>query len=152
MHNPSLWQVIGIGIVLGHAVIPNRNIIWLPAPAHLKLRFGDMGKQKPNKASLSFSLTSTIRVVKPSFTNSACLPLTGCVRTTGCSNGGIFRDRLAPALMFLLGFAVFVFRERFTEIMLRTQPAQQLAEGNRERLIGRNTAGPERITAAKVTL
>ena len=36
--------------------------------------------------------------------------------------------------MFLLGFAVFVFRERFTEIMLRTQPAQQLAEGNRERL------------------
>ncbi len=44
MHNPSLWQVIGIGIVLGHAVIPNRNIIWLPAPAHLKLRFSDMGE------------------------------------------------------------------------------------------------------------
>ena len=42
----SLWRVIGIGIVLGHAVIPNRNIIWLPAPAHPKLQFGDMGKQK----------------------------------------------------------------------------------------------------------
>ena len=27
MHNPPLWQVIGIGIVLSHAVIPNRNII-----------------------------------------------------------------------------------------------------------------------------
>ncbi len=46
MHYPPLWQVIRIGIVLSHAVIPNRNIIWLPAPAHLKLRFGDMGKQK----------------------------------------------------------------------------------------------------------
>ncbi len=23
MHNPPLWQVIGIGIVLSHAVIPN---------------------------------------------------------------------------------------------------------------------------------
>lgn len=90
MHNPPLWQVIRIGIVLSHTVIPNRNIIWLPTPTHLKLRFGDMGKQKLNKASLSFSLTSTIRVVKPSFTNSACLPLTGCVRTTGCSNGRFF--------------------------------------------------------------
>ncbi len=66
MHNPPLWQVIRIGIVLSHTVIPNRNIIRLPAPTHLKLRFGDMGKQKKlNKASLSFSLTSTIRVVKP---------------------------------------------------------------------------------------
>ncbi len=46
MHNPPLWQVIRIGIVLSHAVIPNRNIIRLPAPAHLKLRFSDMGKQK----------------------------------------------------------------------------------------------------------
>ncbi len=46
MHNPPLWQVIRIGIVLSHAIIPNRNIIRLLAPAHLKLRFGDMGKQK----------------------------------------------------------------------------------------------------------
>ena len=46
MHNPPLWQVIRIGIVLSHTVIPNRNIIRLPAPTHLKLRFGDMGKQK----------------------------------------------------------------------------------------------------------
>ncbi len=44
MHNPPLWQVIGIGIVLSHAVIPNRNIIRLPAPTHLKLRFSDMGE------------------------------------------------------------------------------------------------------------
>ncbi|STG53185.1 Uncharacterised protein [Escherichia coli] len=27
MHYPPLWQVIRIGIVLGYAVIPNRNII-----------------------------------------------------------------------------------------------------------------------------
>ncbi len=44
MHNPPLWQVIGIGIVLSHAVILNRNIIRLPAPTHLKLRFSDMGE------------------------------------------------------------------------------------------------------------
>ena len=42
--NPPLWQVIRISIVLSHAVIPNRNIIRLPAPAHLKLRFSDMGE------------------------------------------------------------------------------------------------------------
>lgn len=148
MHYPSLWQVIGIGIVLGHAVIPNRNIIWLPAPAHLKLRFGDMGKQKLNKASLSFSLTSTIRVVKPSFTNSACLPLTGCVRTTGCSNGGFSRPPRASVDV----------PPRFCGICIpgtiygnhAPHAAHSAAGGrNRERLIGRNTAGPERITAGR---
>ncbi len=46
MHNPPLWQVIGIGVMLSDTVIPNSDIVGLPAPANLKLRFGDMGEQK----------------------------------------------------------------------------------------------------------
>jgi hypothetical protein len=90
VHNAPLRQVIGVGVVLGDAVIPNRHIVRLPAPAHLKLRFVTWANRKPSSASLSFSVTSTMRVVKPSLTNSACLPVTGWVRTTGCSSGGFF--------------------------------------------------------------
>ena len=51
--------------------------------------------------------------------------------------------------MLSLGFAVIsVFRERFTEIMLRTQPAQQRRKGT-ESLICGNTTGPERIAAGR---
>ncbi|MCY1460209.1 hypothetical protein D9M71_777500 [compost metagenome] len=42
-------------------------------------------------ASLSVSLSSLIRVVKPSLTNSDLRPLTGWVRTTGCDSGGLLR-------------------------------------------------------------
>lgn len=46
MHHPPLRQVIRIGVMLRHTVIPNRHITLLPAPAHLKLRLRDMGEQK----------------------------------------------------------------------------------------------------------
>ena len=46
LHNPSLRQVIRIGVMLRDAVIPDRQIVLLPAPAHLKLGFRDMRKQE----------------------------------------------------------------------------------------------------------
>ncbi|EFW11996.1 hypothetical protein SSYM_1632, partial [Serratia symbiotica str. Tucson] len=32
--------------MLRHAVIPERHVIFLPAPTHLKFRFGNMGEQE----------------------------------------------------------------------------------------------------------
>ncbi len=90
MHDPPLRQIVGVGVMLRHPVIPDSDIVRLPAPAHLKLRFSDMSKQEVQQRCALFSLTSTIRVVKPSLTNSACLPVTGWVRTTGCGGGGCF--------------------------------------------------------------
>jgi len=46
MHNAPLRQIVGVGVVLGDAVIPDGDIVRLPAPAHLKFRLCNMGKQK----------------------------------------------------------------------------------------------------------
>lgn len=46
MHDPPLRQIVGVGVMLGHPVIPDSDIVRLPAPAHLKLRFSDMSKQE----------------------------------------------------------------------------------------------------------
>ncbi len=59
------------------------------------------------------------------------------VRTTGCSNGGFFatasRQRCVPPRFCGICIPGTIYGNH-----ARTQPAQQLAEGNRERLIGRN--------------
>ena len=49
MHNPPLRQIVGVGIVLRDAIIPDRHVILLPAPAHLKLRFGNVREQEPQQ-------------------------------------------------------------------------------------------------------
>ena len=46
MHNAPLRQVIGVGVVLSDAVIPNRHVVRLPAPAHLEVRFSNVSKQE----------------------------------------------------------------------------------------------------------
>ena len=54
MHDAPLRQIIRVGVVLRHAVIPDRHVIFLPAPAHLKLRFGDVSKQEVQQSVALF--------------------------------------------------------------------------------------------------
>ncbi len=135
MHDPPLRQIVGVGVMLRHPVIPDSDIVRLPAPAHLKLRFSDMSKQEVQQRCALFSLTSTIRVVNPSLTNSACLPVTGWVRTTGCSSGGCFatascqRRCSASVLLYLYSRTIC---------------------GNRVRHAGRSAAAGRVLTALPV--
>ena len=56
---------------------------------HVQYRVGNYDDVLPSNSSLSASGMPSIRVVNRRFTNRDCRPLSGCVRTTGCSTGGL---------------------------------------------------------------
>lgn len=129
MHYPPLWQVIRIGIVLSHAVIPNRNIIWLPAPAHLKLRFSDMSKQEVQQRCALF-LTHLDNSRGKAFINEQRLLAGHRVGTHyRMQQRRMLRHRFLPAPMLGFGLVVLILLERFAEIVFGMQAAQQLPEG-----------------------
>ncbi len=46
LHHPALWAVVVDGVVLGHAVVPERHVVLLPAPADGEFRAGGAGEQQ----------------------------------------------------------------------------------------------------------
>lgn len=55
MHNPTLRQIIRIGVMLGNPIIPNSHVILLPTPAHLKFGFRRVSKQESQQSLTFFS-------------------------------------------------------------------------------------------------
>ena len=79
-----LVVVVGDGVVLGGAVVPDRQIARLPVPADGVLQLGDPRLQQVEQRRDSVALRPTNRLTKwPS--SSTRLPVSGCTRTTGCS-------------------------------------------------------------------
>ena len=123
MHNAPLRQVIGVGVVLGDAVIPNSHVVRLPAPAHLKVRFSDVSKQEAEQRLALFLRHVDDAGSKALIDKQRLLPGHRMGAHHRMQQRRIFRDRLQPALMLLFAFAVFVLLKRFAKIMLRAQAA-----------------------------
>ena len=129
MHNAPLRQIVGIGVMLRHPVIPDSDIVRLPAPAHLKLRFGDMGKQEAQQRRALF-LGHVDNPRGKAFINEQRLLAGHRVGTHHrVQQGRMLRHRLLPAPMLGFRVVVLILLERFTEIVFRMQAAQQLPEG-----------------------
>ena len=142
MHDAPLWQVIRICIMLRHAVIPDSHVIWLPAPAHLKLWFRNMREQEAEQR-LTLFLRHIDNARGEAFVDKQRLLTTHRMGSNHrMPQRRMLRHRFTPALMLLFCLTVLVFLEGFTEVMFRPQTAQQLAKRFRQRLIRRNAAGP----------
>ena len=46
MHNAAIRAVVVHGVVLGHAVVPERDVVFLPAPANGVLGAGRVSKEQ----------------------------------------------------------------------------------------------------------
>ncbi len=128
--------------MLRDAVIPDRQIVLLPAPAHLELRFGDVREQEAKqRLTLFFRYVHDARG-EPFIHKQRLFARHRMGPHHRVQQRGMFCDRIQPALMFLFRFTVLVLRERFFEVMLRPQAAQQGLERRGERLKRSNPAGP----------
>lgn len=131
--------------MLRDAVIPDRQIVLLPAPAHLELRFGDVREQEAKqRLTLFFRYVHDARG-EPFIHKQRLLSGHRMGTHHRVQQRGMFCDRIQPALVLLFAFAVLVLRERFFEVMLRPQAAQQGLERRGERLKRCDPAGPQRI-------
>ncbi len=129
MHDPPLRQIVGIGVMLRHPVIPDSDIVRLPAPAHLKLRFSDMSKQEVQQRCALFLAHLDNSRGKP-FINEQRLLAGHRVGTHHrVQQRRMLRHRFLPAPMLGFGLVVLILLERFAEIVFGMQAAQQLPEG-----------------------
>ena len=128
MHDPPLRQIVGVGVMLRHPVIPDSDIVRLPAPAHLKLRFSDMSKQEVQQRCALFLTHLDNSRGKP-FINEQRLLAGHRVGTHyRVQQRRMLRHRFLPAPMLGFGLVVLILLERFAEIMFGMQAAQQLPE------------------------
>ncbi len=97
--------------MLRDAVIPDRQIVLLPAPAHLKLGFRDMRKQEAEQRLALFLRYVHDTRGKP-FIHKQRLLSGHRMRTHHrVQQRGMFFDRIQPALVLLFRFTVLIFLE-----------------------------------------
>ena len=107
--------------MLRDAVIPDRQIVLLPAPAHLKLRLRDMRKQETEqRLALFFRYVHNARG-KPFVHKQRLLAGHRMGTHHRVQQRRMFCDRIQPALVLLFRFTVLILLERFFKIMLRPQ-------------------------------
>ena len=117
MHDATSGEIVSIRIMLRDTVIPDSDIVFLPAPANLELRLRNMCKQE-GEQRLALFLREVDNPRGETLVNKQRL-LTAYRMGTDyrMQQRWILNDRLTPALMLFFTTEMFLLRERFAEIV-----------------------------------